>query len=279
MPTHTVTPRAVVVAVLLPLFACGCPGGKVTRTGPPPLPADLVAHLEKLPERARNITAETLSDARIGKDRAKLKVYILAEWGGKLRFLAMNPNDSTAADLASDGASYCVLDSNNNCGQCGPATPAAVGSMIQIELPPDDIVRIVLGGTPLIEGEATVRWDASAGHEILDITSQDGRTQRVVLDGRDRRWDVLESEVKDAQGKRLWKLRHKDFRAVKKFESDEKIRLPQKSFFERPGNDALIVWKSQDVDKKLPPERFQLEVPAGLPVCGGGNASAGGGGQ
>src|SRR5438552_1848074 len=114
----------------------GCPGGNTGRKGPATSAETLVSYLNGLPKRASSLTAETVSDARIGKDRAKVTVYILVTWGGKLRFQAVNPSSATAADLASDGATYCFLDANNNCGDCGQATPEAVGSLLQIVMPP-----------------------------------------------------------------------------------------------------------------------------------------------
>jgi hypothetical protein len=259
--------RGLILAAVL-LSGSGCPGGNIGRKGAAPTADQLSAYLKDLPKRAGSLTAETVSDARIGKDRAKVTVYILVEWGGKLRFVAMSPNGSTAADLASDGTNYCFLDANNNCGDCGASTPEAVGSLLQIVMPPDDIVTLMLGGTPLLPGAtAAESWDPKGGHEILDLKSADGLTQHVTLQTHGAGWDVLESEVKTPDGKRLWRVRHKDFHDVKKTDGGGTVRLPGKSFFEQPGNDALIEWKTQDVNKPIDESKFQLALPNGLPSC------------
>jgi len=43
------------------------------------------------------------------------------------------------ATLASDGKTYCFMDVNANCGECGPATPNSVASLIRIPLEPDQV--------------------------------------------------------------------------------------------------------------------------------------------
>ena len=88
------------------VLCAACAGARVQRPYPPPEAAELVRHVAGIRERAKSLRAETRSDFRLGKDRVNLTVFMLAAWGGKLRFQAMNPNNSTAADLASDGKKY-----------------------------------------------------------------------------------------------------------------------------------------------------------------------------
>jgi hypothetical protein len=260
--------RALALLIVFVPLVAACPGGHVARPYPDPGADAVLAHLRSLPERARNLRAETLSDARIGKERANVTVLILAEWGGKLRYMAMNPGGANmAADLASDGEQYCFVDANHNCGECGPATPENVGRLIQVVMPPDDVVKVMLGGTPLLDGaKAELAWDEDGGHEVLALTRDDGWRQRVVLDGKGHRWDVLESELTGPDGKRVWKIRHKDFHEVKRASGDP-LRLPGKSFFEQPGNSVLIRWKEQELDVDLGDDKFRMDFPAGLGAC------------
>jgi hypothetical protein len=259
---------------LLLLVGGACHGARVARPYPDPGAAAVVAHLTSLHDRVHTLRAETLSDARIGKDRANLTVYILASWGGRLRYMAMNPGGGAmAADLASDGTQFCFVDVNNNCGECGPATPQNVGMLLRVVMEPDDVVTMMFGGTPVLAGaQAKLSWDASEGHEVLDLSASDGSKQRIVLDGRAHRWDVLTSEVKDPNGKLVFRIRHKDFHEVKSA-SGQVVRVPGKSWFEQPGNDALITWKEQEIDVDLDAAKFQMAVPPGLPACGQKNAA------
>lgn len=244
------------------ILACGCPGRRYVRQGPEPGVEQLVEHIRAARERARNLRAATRSDVRLGKERANVEVLIMVEWGGKLRYQAFYPNGSMAADLASDGERYCFIDVERNCGECGPATPENVGRLLTVVMPPDEVVAMMLGSTPVLpDATGTVTWDASSGREILHLGDAAGWKQRIVLDGRDRRWDVLESELRDPRGKLVWRIRHKDFRAV------GATRLPEKSFFEQPGNDVLIRWREQEVGVEIPDRAWQLELPPGLPLC------------
>lgn len=247
--------------------ACGCPG-RVTRTLPPPVAGDLVGHVGKLRKQADKMTAVTLSDVWIGKDRVKLTVNILVEWGGKLRFMAERPDGGTAADLASDGQTYCFVDVEHNCGECGPATAQNVGRLLQIVMPPDDIVAVMFGGTGLIAENGVVTWDAERGHEVLDLKNEEtGETQRVRFDGRNKTWDVLESEVNGPDGKLRWKILHKDFHEVKKPDGGT-IRLPGRSWLEQGSNSAKIEWKEHKVNREPPAGVFDIrDQVQGLPLC------------
>jgi hypothetical protein len=194
-------------------------------------------------------------------------VNILGAWGGKLRFQAESPNSSMAADLASDGTSYCLLDAINNCGGCGPATAEGVGQLLGIVLDPDDIVAILFGSTPLIEGKQTVTWDSSNGWEIINVTTANGFKQRLALDGAGKTWDVRESEVTGPDGKSVFKIRHKEFHVVKTADG-RNVRVPGASLLEQRGESAKIDWRKQEIDVELPEAAFTIEVPEGLPRCG-----------
>lgn len=256
--------RSFALALLLAAAACG--GRAHTRTYPEPGSTALLAHLRGTTARIGSLRAETKSDARVGDERANVTVLILAASGGKLRFLALNPNDSTASDLASDGQTYCLLDAHANCGECGPATPERVGRLLRIVLAPDEIVAVLFGGTPLlVDAAAQSTWDAKNGQEILTL-ARDGMRQTVILDGKDRRWDVLESKLVDAQGKLIWKIRHKDF-GPRVTATGGTVRLPAKSMFEDGRDSVLIRWKDQEPGVAIDDARFRLELPAGLPAC------------
>ncbi len=225
-------------------------------------------HLRSLPERAPTLNAETRTDVRLGKERVNVKVFMLAAWGGKLRFQALNPNDSTAADLASDGEAYCFLDVRAGCAECGPATPERVARLVRIPLEPDEVVSVLMGSAPLLDeadAETTVEWDPSGGREIVTQTLGD-ETRRLVLDGKDRRWDLLSAEAR-VNGKITWKIQHKDFHDVVSA-TGATVRMPGASLFEEGGDTVRIDWRDQRVGQPLDENKFRMEPPAGLPACG-----------
>ena len=260
--------RLAFVAALL--LVAGCPTSSVTRSYPEPAPQAVLDHLRALKERAPTLNAVTKTDVRVGGERANVEVSILAAWGGKLRFIAADPNHATAADLASNGERYCFVDVHANCAECGAATADTVARLVRIPLEPDQVVAVLMGATPLLEDaeakvEASIEWQPAGGHEILTLKRGDA-VQRVVLDGRDRRWDVLESQLTEG-GKTRWKIRHKGFHEVKSAQG-QTVRVPADSIFEESGDNVRISWREQQIGAPLAAGKFQLTPPPGLAACG-----------
>lgn len=252
------------LSLLSGLALTGCPHGNVVRPYPEPTAQEILQHLRSLRDRAPSLNAETRTDVRLGSDRVNVKVQMLAAWGGKLRFQALDPNETMAADLASDGKRYCLIDVHANCGECGPATPETVARLVRIPLQPDEVVAVLLGTAPVIDGDTTDVWDASEGREIVTIKSG-GRSERLVLaGGAGKSWDLLEAEL-DEDGKKMWSVRHKDFHDVPA--PGGVVRLPGASLFEQGGDTVRILWREQKVGAAIPDSKFGLEVQPGLPDC------------
>ena len=243
--------------ILLTLLGCGS-----VRVRPYPTPT-MHNFSEVLQARGiQSLRAETRSDVRLGKDRAKVTVLMLLQRGGRLRFLAQNPNHTTAAELASNGERYCFLDANHNCGECGSATPENVARLIRLVLPPADIVMALFGGTPVLEdAPTTLEWDAKRAMEHVVLRAPN-RVQHVWLKQERSGFNVHESAVEDGSGKVLWRIRHKDFHTLAKG-----VALPRRSLFEQGKESILIQWKTQEINIEVRPEQFQLELPKGLPLC------------
>ena len=104
---------------------------------------------------------------------------------------------TVAADLACNGADFQFIDFNQNCQLTGPCTKESIGKLLRVNLEPDDFLLLAIGQAPLIPNPTgTVRWDAKAAQEILELHSEDRQwKQTIVLDGREQRWDVLSSTV------------------------------------------------------------------------------------
>jgi hypothetical protein len=231
----------------------------------PPAADTLSAHIQSIRTHAASLNADTRTDVRLGTDRANVTVLMLAAWGGRLRFQAHDPNEATAADLASDGKTYCMMDMHANCGECGPATAENVARLVRIPLEPDDVVAVLLGGAPLLAGAtASVDWDAEHGRELLILRRGD-LVEKIALDGTEQRWDVNAARL-EKNGETLWALHHKDFHDVKTQDGGT-VRLPGASLFEQGGDTVRIQWRQQRVGPPPDDASFRLNVPAGLPAC------------
>jgi hypothetical protein len=247
-------------ALALVLLA-GCSATPRPRPYPAPEARALVEHIRAIHDRASSLNADTKTDVRLGDQRVNVNVLMLATWGGKLRFQAHDPNQATAADLASDGARYCRVDYHANCSECGPATPENVARLVRIPLEPDEVIAVLLGAAPLLDGEATNAWDPEGGHERLTLRRGDA-IENLVLDDK---WDVLEAQLSSG-GRTVWSLKHKDFHDVAT-RAGGSVRLPGASLFEQGGDTVRIQWNDQRVGAPLDAKAFQLDVPPGLPAC------------
>jgi outer membrane biogenesis lipoprotein LolB len=261
-----VSPR--LLPALLLLAACG--GRTYTRTYPEPTGEQVVTRLAEARARARSFKATTRMDYWLGDDRIRSKVLIMGEAGAKVRINFLSPaGDSVMADLACDGSGFVFVDQQNNCVLTGPCNADSIARFLRVRLAPDDFLSMATGTAPVLDGaQGEVTWDAKHGHEVVELTAPTG-TQRIVLDGRDGRWDLVSSKRSTPDGKEVWSLEHKGFATVKD-EAGAELRVPGKSRFVSPREkaDLLVEWQSRTINLEISPDKFQLEPPAGLPRCG-----------
>jgi hypothetical protein len=272
MKTHT----TLVLVVALALFAghggCGCMGGKqIQRPYPEPSPQMLLDHLATVRQNARSFQVESVMDYWVGKERVKGSVLLMGQVGARMRINALNPTgDNVAADLACDGVNFQLIDYNSNCQLTGPCNRASVAQLLRVSLEPDDFLLLVMGTTPVIAASKTeLSWDAKNGYEVLTLTSADGRLRQTIkLDGRERRWDVVSSVVRDAGGQVLWNLQNKDFRELESVDGIE-FRAPARTRLEQPREkaDLIVRWVERTFNPALDPQKFQMSIPPGLPHC------------
>lgn len=262
--------RMVPALSLVLLLACGCPHGPKARPYPEPKVEELLARLATTRERLTSFSAETLMDYWMNDQRVKGTVLVMGTTGSKVRINALSPaGNDTIADLACDGMSYAFVDKNKNCQLQGACSRETIAALFGVALSPDDFVQLAVGATPVIEGAAgTLRWDAKAGREVLELTGDGGRTQTIVLDARDGRADVASSEVKAADGTQEWRI---DNTAFGKVDDANQVpfRVPGKSRIRSPGAkaDVLVDWKERVLNLPLADDKFVMDVDPGIPPC------------
>jgi outer membrane lipoprotein-sorting protein len=263
--------QQIALALFAAIAAVSCGSKSHVRSYPAPSPEHVLETLRARQRSIESLRSESTMDYWVGSDRVKGTVLHLGAPGARLRFNAENPTGgNVAVDLACDGISYSLIDYNNNCQLSGPCTGAAIAQLLRIKLEPDDFFIMATGATPLINaGHTTVRWNPERGTETVTVESADGLWRQViVLDGKEQRWDVLSSTLYDRSGTIEWKLRHKDFRVVPGAPG-QRYRVPEKTQLEQPKSksDLLIRWKRHQFNVEVAPDRFDMEVPEGLPPC------------
>jgi hypothetical protein len=253
------------------VIACGCPHGNGTRPYAEPNVADLVARLGKQRDELTAFRADATMDYWLAGQRAKGEVLVMGTTGARVRFAALSPaGGQPLAEMACDGANFVYVDYQNNCTLSGPCTKESIARFFHIELEPDDFVHLALGAPPVVGGIGTVTWDAKCGCEKLELHGG-GATERLTIDMREHRFDVLDAELVGADGKTEWRVDNKDFVEV------DKHRVPGKSRFKSPAQqkDLLVDWGKvgdRAVNMQTKPDQFQLSAPNGVPMCGGGGS-------
>jgi hypothetical protein len=104
---------------------------------------------------------------------------------------------------------------------------------------------------------------------VLELVSADNQfTQTIRLDGTDRRWDVVQSVLRDARGNELWRLDNKDFSELAT-EDGATVRVPGKTRFQQPPvkADLIVRWGDRTLNLELSADKFEMEIPDGLPPC------------
>ncbi|MBK9036390.1 MAG: hypothetical protein IPL61_34940 [Myxococcales bacterium] len=265
-------PRLALPATALTLaLAAACSHGPGKRPYPAPTTVDLLARITATTDQVSSFYADdTTMDYWMGDERVKGTVAIMGTTGARVRINALSPaGGTTLSDLACDGRDYAFIDFNKNCQLTGPCSRDSIAAMLRVALTPDDLLTLAIGATPIIAGATgTVRWDGSAGKEVLELTGDGGRTQVIVLDARDGHADVVSSEVKTSDGVQEWRIDNTGFSTVKDA-SGAPRRVPVKSRFRSPGekSDLIVEWNARQLGIELGDEKFQMELPPGLASC------------
>lgn len=252
---------------LLLLVVAGCPHSDGhPRTYPEPKLADVVERLAKAQAALTSFRADSTMDYWLGSQRAKGEVLVMGTLGAKVRFAALSPaGGSTIAELACDGTNFVYVDQQNNCTLSGACDASSIARFFHIDLAPDAFVHLALGTPPIIANPTgTVTWDGEHGYEKVVLHGADG-TEKLTIDVKDQHLDVIDAELAGADGKVRWSVANTDFVDVGGH------RLPGKTRFKSPldNEDLLVEWGGQrEVDVELPVDKFKLQAPAGLAMCG-----------
>jgi outer membrane biogenesis lipoprotein LolB len=175
-------PAPIVALAIVAILAAAC--------GPVPRPADAYASApdllaDMLSRRAavRSLRAAGRID-RLGEQRVQGKMFAFAEPPGRLRVDLVSPLGSTLAVLTVAGGAFAMSDEREGKYYAGPAAPCNIARLVRIPLPAEDVIRVLLGSTPLLDGPSAVTWDR-AGHYDVTIAGADGASQLVEI-GPDR---------------------------------------------------------------------------------------------
>ncbi len=226
-----------------------------------PTAAALAASVRARGKRVTALRAETRMTHQTSEGKIKATVRLMAAAGGKLRCDAVSPFDTPLITLVSDGKNFGLVDAKENRHYHGPASPCNLARLLEVRLSADDILTILGGSTPVIDyTSASLAWDPRAGVEVLTLKGA-AQTQTLRLDGHDQRWDLLLSEVRDAEGKVVLRIENEGFH------KQGALRLPREIKISQPKikTELEVTFKQQEINIALPEAAWELPSAGGLP--------------
>ncbi len=267
--------RALALAATLAL--AGCPGGVKAPSVTPEVPT-LLDHLQREQEAAIAYKTNSEMEYWVNGERIKAEVVLIGKRGARIRLTAVSPaGGSTLAALACDGTGFQYVDDQNNCTLTGMCDATSIEQMLRIRLEPDDFLIMVAGTTPLIDtNDGAIEWNSKHGYWEVELISDNNQgTQVLHLSREPQQWDVLMSEMRDANGKVEWRVTNKDFKTYKGADG-KTFRLPARTRLEQPKTkgDLTVRWfdEKNGIKREMNPPNndpllWEIPVPPALPSC------------
>lgn len=252
-------PHLLLILGGLSLSSASCT--RLARPYAPPTAEAVLAALNARARAIRTLRAEGKALYRGKPRRVAVTVRLMAARPAKLRFDLVSPFESPLATLVTRGGKFTLIDTQRNQHYHGPASPCNLARLMRVALPPEHILSLMTGGTPLIgHSRRRLRWDARTGTEELHLEG-DRLSQLIRLDGRHRRWDLISSEVRDERGRVLFRVSSSAYRSIGGH------ALPEQVLLEQPRENTAIAlkFKAEAINIVLPQAAFEPPSANGLP--------------
>jgi hypothetical protein len=160
------------LAALLAVALAGC--APRLRPPPPGLPAAPAALLEEVRAAQGRVTS-VQGTARVAVDgpdgAGGVEQFLAAERPGRLRVETHDFFGNVLSVLAVDGAALVLYDARERVFYRGAATAENVGRLVPVPLPPEDLVTLLCGSAPVLDGQPI---DASPVDGALRLTLRRG---------------------------------------------------------------------------------------------------------
>ena len=173
--------------------------------GPVPPPANAYTSgpdiLKDLENERRGVSSFRVTgrvDDFGGKHRIQGKAYLFSVLPKKLRIELVSPFGSPLNVLTINDDQFAIHDLREGKYLTGPAEPCNIARFVRIPMPPEDVVRVLVGSTPLMAGKAKVKWDTEGFYRVT--IHGDERTQHLEIGGDHRILPLLRSRLEDADG-------------------------------------------------------------------------------
>lgn len=222
---------------------------------------DLVADMEakRLEVRSFRITGRV--DHFGEENRIQGKVLLMASMPDNLRIEVISPFGSPLNVLTVSQGRFALYDLREGRFMEGPAEPCNIARLVRIPLPSDQVIRVLTGYTPIIDGGQDSAWNDKGFYDVF--IRERGREQHLQV-GPDRNvLPLLKSVLKDKEGA-VFDI------AFDRWSKFKGIAVPTEIHVKMPRNkaDLLLRYDSQGVELNLdlPEDAWTQPRPPGIKV-------------
>lgn len=250
--------RFVHLLPLLTLVACGSPPRY-----PITDPAMALRQIRARDERVQRLRAHGSADHFGTEGRIRGEVYVFVR-RPDVR-IDTRAFGNTVSTIVANDRTFAMADLRGGHFYTGAARPCVAAQLLGIPLEAAEVVALLAGGPPLVDGDAHIRWDD--GHYVVDITGTRGRGETLFLQITDAEHDgarpeaqhprPVHAELRDARGVRAV-LTFEDYDTVGGVDFPKRIRVEM----ERDHIDLLVRYREVTLDPDLPEDAFSQEPPS-----------------
>ncbi len=176
-----------------------------TACGPVPPPKDayqaapdLLEDFDTLRGKARAFRITGRIENRGDSNPIQGKVYLFALFPNLLRVELISPFNTPLSVLTVNGQSFALHDLREGRYLTGPADPCNIARLIQVPMPPGEVMQILRGNSPRIEGTQKITWNKKGFYQV--IIQNDHQLQRMEIGSLKSELPLLKSRLEDQHG-------------------------------------------------------------------------------
>lgn len=257
------------------MAAPGCVKWRNRHKGPTPTPEQLISKSKTYSSDVNTIIGEAkvdYFDRKAGlSGRIKGSALFLIERPDKLRFDIISPAGNPIATMVSDGKCLSLLDLSQQVFFQGEPSAENIGKLFGISVGSDDMIKALLGQTPILESPEKQKVKYEKGQWVLTLTKGDFK--------QTLRYDADTSYLKDStleqNGAVVYHIVYEEYQEARGLKGSA---LPMEILFERPSEKSdlkIKVLRDKDeeddpleINKTLPETALTLTPPQGVEIIG-----------
>jgi outer membrane lipoprotein-sorting protein len=178
------------------LLLAGCPPRVDVRSAPPPDATALLAEVDAMDTRVAALQSQAKAHVDARGKKGNVQMFVAASAPASVHLEVLDFFGKPSGILISDGKQFVMLASDTGTWLRGAATAENVSRVLPVQLPPDQLVAMLLGRAPRLPDPAPTLV-ADPEQNVFRVTLKaDGRTQELWVDPGRRR--VVRSHVDGA---------------------------------------------------------------------------------